>query len=177
MASPWEHSSREKCHTPARPKWGGEGVKEDGSRNSSSILSSRKADLQTGEEPVQPGAAFPPAWQGQMTARVGSVLALSSERHSTSSTPSSAPIYISLYRYIHAHTCTHTKRGPCNFHVEQGESGKRKEDREWERGSWGEGRDSDAKSTATGAKGSKRREYPTPPPEPQSLRGGHPMKP
>ena len=49
MASPWEHSSREKCHTPARPKWGGEGVKEDGSRNSSSIeKKTKEAVLQQG---------------------------------------------------------------------------------------------------------------------------------
>lgn len=60
------------------------------------------------------------------------------------STPTLLPgprIYISLYMYIHAHTCTHTQRGPCNFHVEQGESDKGKEDGEWERDLWGKRRD------------------------------------
>lgn len=33
--------------------------------------------------------------------------------------PPDPHIYISLYMYIQAHTCTHTQRGPCNFHVEQ----------------------------------------------------------
>lgn len=69
-----------------------------------------------------------PTWEGQVIqARVGNVLAPSPELHSTPSTLLPGPyIYISLYMYIHAHTCTHTKRGPCNFHIKQEEGGEGK---------------------------------------------------
>lgn len=72
------------------------------------------------------GAAFPRPYALYLTNLGGAggrlEWAASPELPSTCSTLLPGPyICISLYMYIHAHTCTHIKRGPCNFHVEQGE--------------------------------------------------------
>lgn len=104
---------------------------------------------------------------------MGNVLAPSPELHSTLH-PLLGPHYISLYTGIYTRTHARTQRGPCSFHVEQGESGKGKEDGEQERGLWGERRDSDAKSTPTGAKRNQLERTPHPTPQPQSLGRGAP---
>lgn len=62
-------------------------------------------------------------WSGQCD------LAPSTESHPTPP-PFPLHIHLSIHVYTRAHTHAHTKRGPCNFHVEQEERGKGKEDGE-----------------------------------------------
>lgn len=71
--------------------------------------------------------------------------------------------------YIQAHTCTHTQRGPCNFHVEQGEGVKEKEDGIGE-GSVGTGKGLRCQKHSNQCQMNKWREYPTPPPKTQRVK-------
>lgn len=73
--------------------------------------------------------------------------------------------------YIQAHTCTHTQRGPCNFHVEQGEGVKEKEYKEKERGLKGTGKGLQCQKHSNQCQMNKRREYPIPPPKTQRVKG------
>lgn len=105
---------------------------------------------------------------------MGSVLAPSPELHSTPSTLLPAPAYISLYTCIYTRTHARTKRGPCNFHVEQGEGGEGKKD--GRRGACREREGTQMPRTQQSEPNEAKRQ--TAPPNFLNLRGGgrHPMK-
>lgn len=142
MASPWEQSSSYKHHPPALN--GVErGVQERWWWKIHHLsYHPEKPTHREERNQCKTAAAFPlpsclyllpfisPAWEGQMIDWSGQCdLAPSTESHPTPP-PFPLHIHLSIHVYTRAHTHAHTKRGPCNFHVEQEERGKGKEDGE-----------------------------------------------
>lgn len=135
-ASPWEQSSRDKCHTPvlSRVERGVRGR----CRWKIHHLAYHPGKPTCTEERNQceTGAAFPPPTSLYLSNMRGTSDRLEwavSWLQALSCTPppppfSLAPTYISLYTCIYMRTHAGTQRGPCNFHVELGDGGEGKED-------------------------------------------------